>query len=100
MFASIGPSGVMLLTGTVTEEELQEAFAEQARALAAAGADAIVVETMTDLGEARMAVTAAKATGLPVVACMMFDSGKDHDRTMMGTTPEQAAQRLEAAAPT
>jgi len=97
VFASIGPSGRMLLAGTVTEEELREAFGEQALALAAAGADALVVETMTDVDEARIAVTAAKATGLPVVACMVFDSGVDHDRTMMGVRPEEAAAQLAAA---
>ncbi len=37
------------------------------------------------------AIAAARGTGLPVVACMVFDSGKDKDRTMMGTTPEEAA---------
>jgi methionine synthase I (cobalamin-dependent) len=49
---------------------------------------------MSDLEEAKLAVSAARETGLPVVACMVFDSGKDKDRTMMGTTPEQAAQAL------
>jgi len=97
VFASIGPSGIMLMMGDVSPEQLQEAFAEQARALAEAGADAIVVETMSDPAEARLAVAAAKETGLPVVGCMVFDSGKDHDRTMMGTTPEQAAEALTAA---
>ena len=62
--------------------------------MAAAGADGIVVETMTDPAEARLAVAAAKETGLPVVACMTFDSGAKLDRTMMGTTPEQAAEQL------
>ncbi len=97
VFASIGPSGRMLLAGTVTEEALRGAFAEQAGALAAAGADALVVETMADLDEAIIAVLAAKATGLPVVASMVFDSGVDHDRTMMGVTPEQAAMQLARA---
>lgn len=97
VFASIGPSGRMLLSGNVTLDELQEAFAEQARALANAGADALVVETMADLEEATVAVAAASQTGLPVVACMVFDSGADHDRTMMGVTPEQAAEQLVAA---
>ena len=49
---------------------------------------------MQDLDEARIAVAAAKATGLPVVASMVFDSGKDKDRTMFGATPEQAATAL------
>jgi len=92
VFASIGPSGKLLANGDVTEEELRAAFAEQAAALAAA--DGLVVETMQDLTEAEIATAAAKATGLPVVASMVFDSGKDKDRTMMGTTPEQAAAGL------
>ena len=97
VFASMGPSGKMLMSGDTTEEELRAAFDEQARALADAGADAIVVETMSDLEEAKLAVAAARDTALPVVACMVFDSGKDKDRTMMGTTPEQAAEALAAA---
>lgn len=97
VFASIGPSGKLLLSGEVSPEDLQSAFAEQAKALAEAGADALVVETMSDIEEARLAVTAARETGLPVVACIVFDSGKDKDRTMMGNTPEQAAATLSEA---
>jgi 5-methyltetrahydrofolate--homocysteine methyltransferase len=96
VFASIGPSGRMLVAGEITEDELVATFREQARALAEAGADAIVVETMADLTEARLAVTAALETGLPVVASMVFDSGRNKDRTMMGVTPEQAARELSA----
>ncbi len=96
VFASIGPSGRMLVAGETTEDELMATFREQARALAEAGADAIVVETMADLTEARLAVTAALETGLPVVASMVFDSGRNKDRTMMGVTPEQAARELSA----
>jgi methionine synthase I (cobalamin-dependent) len=97
VFASIGPTGKLLMTGEVTDAEVRAAFAAQAQALAQAGADALVIETMSDLAEALLAVEAARATGLPVVACMVYDSGKDKDRTMMGTTPEQAAQALAAA---
>lgn len=94
VFASMGPSGKLLMTGEVTGEELAKSFGLQAEALAEGGADAIVVETMSDPAEARLAVRAARAAGLPVVACMVFDSGRDKDRTMMGTTPEQAAAEL------
>ncbi len=97
VFASIGPSGAMLMMGDVTEEDLAAAFDEQAKGLAEGGADAIVVETMSDLTEATLAVKAARATGLPVVASMTFDTGKNKDRTMMGVTPEQAAEELAAA---
>jgi len=97
VFASIGPTGVMLMMGEATEDELLAELTEQAEALAAGGADGIVIETMADPAEAKLAVTAAKSTGLPVAACMVFDSGADNDRTMMGTTPEQAAEELTAA---
>jgi methionine synthase I (cobalamin-dependent) len=97
VFASIGPTGKMLMAGEISEDELRAAFAEQAEALAEAGAEALVIETMAELEEAELAVEAARRTGLPVVACVVFDSGANHDRTMMGMTPEQAAQRLTAA---
>ena len=62
-----------------------------------AGADGIAIETMSDPAEAALAVAAAHETGLPVVACMTFGAGAKQDRTMMGTTPEQAAEQLSAA---
>jgi 5-methyltetrahydrofolate--homocysteine methyltransferase len=94
VFASIGPSGKMLVAGEVDPDALLAAFREQARALADGGADGLVVETMAELDEARLAMCAARETGLPVVACMVFDSGAALDRTMMGVTPEQAAAEL------
>ena len=94
VFGSFGPSGVVLMMGEVSEEELQASFNEQARAMADAGADGIVIETMTDPAELRLAIRAARETGLPVVACMVFDAGPQKDRTMMGTTPEQAASAM------
>ncbi len=97
VFASLGPTGRLLLEGDTQPEEVRAAFDEQAEALADGGADAIVVETMGDLQEAELAVRAAHATGLPVVACMVFDAGKAKDRTLMGVTPEQAATTLAAA---
>ena len=97
VFASVGPSGRLLAAGDQTESALHDAFAEATETLADAGADGLVVETMTDLQEARIAVDAAHRTGLPVVACLVFDSGRQHDRTMMGNTPEQAAEQLVAA---
>jgi 5-methyltetrahydrofolate--homocysteine methyltransferase len=94
VFASMGPSGKLLITKDVTENDLKEAFEEQAQAIASAGADAIVVETMMDLNEARIAAAAAKKTGLPVIACLVFDAGKNKDRTMIGNTPEQSVEVL------
>jgi 5-methyltetrahydrofolate--homocysteine methyltransferase len=97
VFGSIGPSGKLLLMEEVTESDLYEAFREQARALAEGGAEALLVETMSDLAEAAIAVRAARETRLPVVASMVFDSGKNKDRTMMGATPERAAHALAEA---
>jgi len=94
VFASMGPSGKLLISEDVTEAELHDAFTEQALALARGGAHGLVVETMQDLDEARIAIAAAKTTGLPIVASMVFDSGKEKDRTMFGVTPEQAAAAL------
>lgn len=97
VFASIGPSGKVIVMKQVSVAELEDAFSEQAEAIAEAGADAIVIETMMDMAEAMAAITAAKKTGLPVVANMVFDAGKDKDRTMMGNTPEEVAEKFAAA---
>jgi 5-methyltetrahydrofolate--homocysteine methyltransferase len=97
VFASIGPTGKILMSGEVYEEEVSEAFAAQARSLADAGADALLIETMSDIEEARLAVEAAQETGLPVIASFAFDSGKDKGRTMMGATPEAVAAAMEEA---
>jgi 5-methyltetrahydrofolate--homocysteine methyltransferase len=95
VFASIGPTGQMMLYG----QQVTDAFAAQAASLAAAGADALLIETMSDVEEARLAVAAAKLAGLPVIASFAFDSGKKKDRTMMGATPEDvAAAMVEAGA--
>jgi methionine synthase I (cobalamin-dependent) len=92
VFGSIGPSGKMVLTGEINEKQLEEGFREQAAALAEGGADALVIETMSELAEIRAAIRAAKAAGLPVVACMTYDSGQDRTHTMMGVSPEQAVE--------
>jgi len=97
VFASVGPTGKMLAMGEITEEELRATFAEQVNALAAAGADAILLETFADLDETRAAISAAKDTGLPVIASLVFDSGAQRDRTMMGATPEEAVAALTEA---
>jgi methionine synthase I (cobalamin-dependent) len=97
VFASLGPTGKMLMMGDVSEESLFDAFAEQAAALAEGGADGLVIETMSDLDEAKIALRACKETGLPVVTSMVYDAGADVDRTMMGTTVEEATVALTEA---
>jgi 5-methyltetrahydrofolate--homocysteine methyltransferase len=91
----IGPTGRMALPfGDLDFDRFYEAFAEQVRAAAAAGADLISIETMSDLTEVRAAVVAARENStLPVLAEMTFGQGA---RTMMGTDPETAAVVLDA----
>ncbi|MBZ0254159.1 MAG: homocysteine S-methyltransferase family protein, partial [Candidatus Methylomirabilis sp.] len=60
--------------GGLPAEQAEEIFAEQARALAAGGADAISLEGFYDLPEILAAIRAAKATGLPVLAHMAFEA--------------------------
>lgn len=97
VLADMGPTGlVMEPIGTATFDEVFSAFAEQAAALAAEGPDAIFIETMTDIAEARCAVLAAKSVcDLPVFASVTFGLAGVMD--LSGTSPEAAAVVLEAA---
>jgi 5-methyltetrahydrofolate--homocysteine methyltransferase len=89
----LGPTGeLMAPMGPLTFESALSAFSEQAAALAEGGVDAIWVETMSDLTEARAAVTAARqSSDVPVFCSLSF--GKKA-RTMMGVTPKQAVTEL------
>ncbi|HTP30274.1 MAG TPA: homocysteine S-methyltransferase family protein [Anaeromyxobacteraceae bacterium] len=67
-----GAIGPTLLAGTAAPAELRERYAEAYQALAAAGADLLWTESHWDLAEARAALAAARATGLPSVATFSF----------------------------
>lgn len=94
VFASIGPSGRQLLKRQVSDGELSAAFEEQAWALASGGADALVIETMTGLGEMKLAVAAARKTRLPLVACMVFGLKEQQKDSADGLAPGEVARRL------
>ena len=96
--ASIGPSGKLLQPmGDANFDQLYAAFSEQVKACEKAGADLISIETMTDIGEARIALIAAREnTRLPVIVHMTFENS---GRTMMGTDPLTALLTLEALQP-
>jgi len=95
---SIGPSGKILAVREVSENDLRAAFAAQAEALADGGADVIVLETFSELAEILVALEAAKnAARLPVIASMLFDSGPQRTRTMMGARAEDCATALDEA---
>ncbi|MCE5251574.1 homocysteine S-methyltransferase family protein [bacterium] len=97
VLGSIGPTGEFLSPlGTVTEGEMIEGFARQVKAFVAGGADGVIVESMTDLGEIVCALRAVKDnTDFPIVCSMTFDKGLRGFATMMGVKPEDAARRLE-----
>ncbi len=96
VMGDIGPSGdLMEPMGTLTLDSGKELFAEQIRGLVAGGVDAILIETMSDLGEVEAAVNAAHevAPGLPVIVTLSFDTNL---RTMMGVKPAAAVTQLAA----
>ena len=96
VMGDIGPSGdLMEPMGTLTLESGKELFAEQIRGLVAGGVDAILIETMSDLGEVEAAVNAAHevAPELPVIVTLSFDTNL---RTMMGVKPAAAVTQLAA----
>lgn len=93
---SVGPTGKMMQpNGPLTFNEAYEVFKEQMAAGVAAGADLICIETMSDLGEARAAVLAAKdiSPQVPVICCMTF---QPDGRTLMGTDPVTAVITLQS----
>ncbi len=97
---SIGPTGSLLAPlGKLDPAVASAGFERQAAALAAAGADLLCVETMTDLAEAELAVRAARvaAPGLPIVATLSFEATRKGFFTVMGASPKRAGVRLAAA---
>ncbi|MBN2848441.1 MAG: homocysteine S-methyltransferase family protein [Coriobacteriia bacterium] len=100
VLGDIGPTGLVLEPlGTARFDEVFDIFAEQAAALAAEGPDALLIETMTDIAEARCAVLAARSvTDLPVFVTVTF--GLSGRMDLSGTDPETAAVILEAAGAT
>lgn len=96
VLGSVGPTGKILMMGDVTEEEIYNAFKEQVIGLEAGGVDAIMIETMTDLDEARLAIQAAKEnTNCEVFCTMTFDKTVNGEfRSMMGVSPTDMVNTL------
>lgn len=86
----IGPIGMILEPmGTLSVDEAYSIFSEQVRIGCAAGADLIIIETMSDLLELKTALLAAKEnSNVPVLTSMTFAAD---GRTFMGTDPQTAA---------
>ena len=97
---SCGPSGRLLEPyGDTSTDAVFRSFTRQMEALAGAGVDCIVVETMTDLAEAQLAVRAAREVtpATPVLATMTFDPTPRGYFTIMGVSVATAAAGLTAA---
>lgn len=96
VLGSVGPTGKIIMMVDVTPEDLYECFREQVMALEAGGADAIAIETMFDLEEAKCAIRAAKQNTRCEIICTMTFDGNDNIgfHTMMGTDPQTAAESL------
>ena len=99
VLGDIGPLGAILEPyGELPQADAQTALAEQALALVEAGADAIIIETQTSLEELGLAIDAAKAAGAPcIIGSLAYDLSADQSFyvTMMGVSPENAAEFLE-----
>ncbi len=92
---SVGPPGRPLHQRIyLSPDDIREAFAEQIAALVDAGVDLLIIETQSNVEEARQAVKAARAVSkrIPVIALVTF--GEDGE-TLRGDTPEQAVAALE-----
>jgi len=90
---SLGPTGQLLEPlGPLSAADCANAFAEQARALAEAGADLLVIETQFDMAEATNAIRGVRGvTTLPLVVSFSYDMGT---RTMMGLEAGNVAREL------
>jgi 5-methyltetrahydrofolate--homocysteine methyltransferase len=99
VLGDLGPLGAILEPyGDLPQDEARAAYEEQARALVAAGVDAVIIETQTSLEEIEVAIDAAKAAGAPcIIASLAYDLSMDKSFyvTMMGVLPETAAQFVE-----
>jgi 5-methyltetrahydrofolate--homocysteine methyltransferase len=100
VLGDIGPfGGLMEPYGEIAPAQVERAFREQASALVEGGADGIIIETQTAFEELAIGIAAAKEAGaLVVVGSIAFDKMVEEDdvRTMMGVSPEQAAEFMVA----
>lgn len=100
VIGDIGPTGEYLPpVGLGDAEEFRRGFTELGRAFAAAGVDALHVETMSDLAEARSALAALleAAPGIPVCVSLTFERRRRGFFTVMGDRLEEALPSLRDA---
>lgn len=99
VLGDVGPLGALLEPyGDLSAGEARAALEEQCRALVEGGVDAIIIETQTSLEELGLAIEAARAAQAPcIIASLAYDLSMDGTfyKTMMGVSPEQAAEFVE-----
>jgi len=96
----LGPTGEFLEPyGILSPDEMRQAFARTAEALAREGVDLFLVETMTAPDEMRLAAEACRSAApeLPLAVSMSFDPVPDGYRTNMGVTAAEAAKAMDEA---
>ena len=96
ILGDMGSTGKLLEPyGTLKESAAYDAFAEQATVLEEGGVDGFIIETMTDLKEALVALRACKeVSSLPVIVTMAFSTPKNGGRTIMGNAAEECARAI------
>lgn len=94
---SMGPTGKFLKPqGEFTEDEFEEAYAEQAKGLSDGQVDFLLIETQYDLREAVCALRGARrVTDLPVFVTMTFNRHPRGYYTLMGNSVDQCLETLE-----
>jgi 5-methyltetrahydrofolate--homocysteine methyltransferase len=93
----MGPTGdIFQPLGSLAYEDGVQAFAEQARGLAAGGVDVLWIETISSVDELKAAVEGAAVAGLPITTTLSFDT---NGRTMMGVTPDQLSTLVQTLDP-
>ena len=99
VLGSVGPSGAIVMMQEVPEEKIYDGFRIQVEALSKGGADAICVETMSEVAEAVLAIKAAKEfTDLEVVCTFTYQKTvHGYYRTMMGVSPEEMINAVKEA---
>jgi methionine synthase I (cobalamin-dependent) len=96
VLGDIGPCGDFFEpVGLLKPDDLRTAIEAQAKALEKGGVDGFILETLTDLQEAVVAVEAVKAVSqLPVFVSFAFDPAGGKFRTMMGVSADMIVEKI------
>ena len=98
--ASCGPSGKLIAPlGNIEESVMYDNYYRQLKAIIEEEPDIICIETMSDINEIKLAISASKniSSKIPVMATMTFEGTSKGFFTMMGVTIETAAKELKNA---